>query len=149
MKKGWTAIESLVVISIVGIIVAMAIPAVKHTVEADRNSKIRKEAELSKTVQKLVNESIMCFEMPEEELQPKPAEVQPQQPSPEYYVYYVSYFFDNRQGAAEIYMTRQITSWADLYTTEDSVISKVRIADPSIKSLIFIQFSLLKHIPAQ
>jgi prepilin-type N-terminal cleavage/methylation domain-containing protein len=151
MKNGWTFIETLAVLAIVGILVAVAVPGIRKTIEADKKKEIQRQEELAKVVRQLVNESIISFEMPEEELQSKSAEVENPQSSPEYFVYYVSYFFDSRQGAAEVSMTRQITCWADLYTTDDCILAKIKDASApgEIKSAIITQYTLMRHIPAQ
>lgn len=105
-------------------------------------------------IRRLVNESIKCFEMPEEEINqtepPEPPVPPQEQKSPQdQYVYYVSYFYDGNQGAAQIIRSRPIFDWSDLYTSEDCVKAKIMEISPGMKSLIIIQFTLLRHIPAQ
>lgn len=101
-------------------------------------------------IRRIVNESIKCFEMPEEEIKLKAYAAPLAAPAPprnqDYYIYYVSYFYNNNQGGAEITMTRQITCWADLYTAEDSVQNQLKKIIKDVNTFVIIQYSLLRYI---
>lgn len=147
------AFEALKVLLIIIVLfgISMAVFAAYEFLSKEPN-RLRLVETQEEKIRRIVNESIRCFEMPEEEIQLKayaaPLKAPPP-PNQEYYIYYVSYFYNNDQGGAEITMTRQITCWADLYTAEDSVKNQLGKIIKDLKTFVVIQYSLLRYIPEQ
>ena len=144
------AFKALIALLIITGIVAVGLSGYAAYESAFLNDKVEvaEQPQIDKSledqIKKIVNESIRCFELPEEEMKPEGQKPEAKPTPSNSYVYYVSYFYDGNQGGAEVSMTREITCWADLYTAADSVAAQIKAVSKDLKSIVIIQYSLLR-----